>query len=170
MELSTVLEERRSVRHFNDQKLDRGIIEDILNYAILSPSAKNRQPWYFVVVENQELKEKIADMLLYSSEDPVEVTCNVIKDCSALILVFADVIDLVNDVVSVGACIENMILRARDLNVGSLWIGYILKIEEKLQREFSLNKKLIAAVALGYTDHFPSKRPRKSLAEVCEWW
>ena len=37
-------------------------------------------------------------------------------------------------------------------------------------KEFSLEKKLIAAVGLGYTDHFPSKRPRKMIEEVTEWW
>ena len=42
MELSKVIEERRSVRHYNDKKLDRKIIEDILNNAILAPSAHNR--------------------------------------------------------------------------------------------------------------------------------
>lgn len=63
-----------------------------------------------------------------------------------------------------------MILRARDLDVASLWIGYIIKIESELQRKFSLEKRLIAAVALGYTDYFPSKRPRKTLNEVCSWY
>ena len=70
---------------------------------------------------------------------------------------------------AVGAAVENMVLRARDLDVASLWIGYILRIEKELQKEFSTDKRLICAVALGYTDHFPSKRPRKTLEEVSEW-
>ena len=48
MELSKVLEERRSVRHYNSLELSKETIEDILNYAILSPSAHNRQPWHFI--------------------------------------------------------------------------------------------------------------------------
>lgn len=170
MEFSKVIEERRSVRHYNKKKLDKKTVLDILNYAIMAPSAHNKQPWYFVVVENQEKKEEIAKMLLQSSADPVQVTCDVIKDCGVLILVFADIQDTIMDVQSVGAAISNITLRARDLDVASLWIGYILKIEEQLQKKFNLNKKLIAAVALGYTDHFPSKRPRKTLEEVSEWY
>lgn len=170
MELTKVMEERRSVRHYNDKKLDRKTIVDILNYGIMAPSAHNRQPWHFIVVEDQAKKENIANALEHSSDDPVIVTCNVIRECSALVLVFADITEEVMDVQSVGACIENMVLRAKDLDVASLWIGYILRIEKELQKEFSCNKKLIAAVALGYTDHFPSKRPRKTLEEVSEWY
>ena len=48
MELSKVMEERRSVRHYNDKKLDKRIVCDILNYGIMAPSADNRQPWHFV--------------------------------------------------------------------------------------------------------------------------
>ncbi len=170
MELSKVMEERRSVRHFNDKVLDRSIIEDILGFAILAPSAHNRQPWHFVVVRDSLKKEDIALMLADYGDASIMTTCNVIRDCSALVLVFADITEEVMDVQSVGACIENMVLRARDLDVASLWIGYILKIEKELQREFSTEKKLIAAVVLGYTDHYPSKRPRKTIEEVTEWW
>ena len=170
MELSKVMEERRSVRHFNDKPIDKSVIEDILGYAILAPFAHNRQPWHFVIVRDNSTKEDIALMLAQYGDESVMTTCNVIRDCSALVLVFADITDEVMDIQSVGACIENMVLRARDLDVASLWIGYILKVESELQRKFSLEKRLIAAVALGYTDHFPSKRPRKSLVEVTEWW
>lgn len=169
MELSKVMEERRSVRHYNEEVLDKKTIEDILNYAILAPSAHNRQPWHFVVIQNKNEQAKIAQMLLESSSDPVTVTCDVVRDSSALILVFADIVDMIMDVESVGAAVENMVLRARDLDVASLWIGYILRIEKELQKEFSTDKRLICAVALGYTDHFPSKRPRKTLEEVSEW-
>ncbi len=170
MELSKVIEERRSVRHFNDKPIERRVIEDILGYAILSPSAHNRQPWHFVIVRDSLVKEDIALMLADYGDEAVMVTCNVIRDCQALVLVFADITEEVMDIQSVGACIENMLLRARDLNVASLWIGYILKIESELKRKFSLEKRLIAAVALGYTDHFPKKRPRKTVEEVTEWW
>lgn len=170
MELSKVIEERRSVRHYNDKKLDRKIIEDILNNAILAPSAHNRQPWHFVIVQDQILKKEIGDCLQNKMGDIGKVTCDVIRESQALVLVFADIEDMVMDLVSVGACIENMILRAKDLDVASLWIGYILNIENELQEKFGLFKKLISAVALGYTDHFPSKRPRKTLEEVSEWY
>lgn len=170
MELSKVIEERRSVRHFDDRKLKKEIIQDILNYAILSPSAHNRQPWYFVVIQDKKLKDEIGDCLQNKMGDISIVTSNVIRECSCLVLVFANIEDEIMDVISTGACIENMVLRARDLDVASLWIGYILNIEKEIQEKFNISNKLVSAVALGYTTHFPSKRPRKSLDEVCIWF
>lgn len=170
MELSKVIKGRKSIRHFNEQKLNKKEIEDILEHAILSPSAHNRQPWHYIVIENKTKKEEIADLLLSKTDASTTMTCEVIKKCQALILVFADITEEVMDIQSVGASIENMILRAYDLNIGSLWIGYIVKIEKELQEMFHNNKRLIAAVALGYTDTYPNQRPRKTLEEVTEWY
>lgn len=171
MELGKVIEDRRSIRNYLEKELDNKTIEDILNYGILAPSAKNRQPWHFIVIkENKELKNNIADQLYKKTGETGTLTCEAIKDCSALVLVFAEITDTVLDVQSVGACIENMLLRAHDQNVASLWIGYILEIEEELKKEFSTDKTLIAAVALGYSDKIPKARPRKTLADVTSWY
>lgn len=170
MELSQVIKSRRSIRHFNNKKIDKSLIKDILEHGIKSPSAHNRQPWYFIVVNDQLIKEKMALILEKKTDVTTKLTCDVIKECSTLILVFADIKDDLMDIQSVGACIQNMILRATDLEIGSLWIGYILKIEKELQDLFKCKKKLIAGVALGYTEKYPSERPRKNIEDVCEWF
>ena len=63
METLKSIEERRSIRGYTKEKVSRKIVEDILNCGRLAPSAKNRQPWYFVIVENN-IKDKIADMMV----------------------------------------------------------------------------------------------------------
>lgn len=170
MELKEAINSRRSIRHFNDKKISKEIIEEILQAGILAPSAHNRQPWNFYVIENKEKRKEIADTLLTKTDLSTQLTCEAIKDCSVLILVFANITDELMDVESVGACIENMVLQATDLNVGSLWIGYITKIETELKEMFQTNQKLIAAIALGYTNTNPKPRPRKSLEEVTYWY
>ena len=121
-------------------------------------------------MQNKDLKQKIGDSLYKKMGDVSKTTSNVIKDCQALVLVYADIEDMVMDTVSVGAGIENMILRATDLGVASLWIGFILNIEEELSKNLQIDKKLISAVAFGYTDTIPLKRPRKPLEEVSRWY
>ena len=176
MERSKKIEEKQSIRHFNDQKVDQKTIEDILNYAIAStPIDGDNKPWHFVVVENQELKEKIADMLFRSSKDKnsVEVTCNAIKDCSVLILAFisfAYIDDKLMNLKLGASFLNSMVDRPRDLGLTSLYIRDIREIQKELQREFFLLENLFGAVALGYSDHFPSKKLGKSLDKVTEWW
>jgi nitroreductase len=74
------------------------------------------------------------------------------------------------DMISVGACIENMLLSATSLNLGSLWIGSITNFEEEISSLLNINNlHLISAIALGYKNEEPSPRPRKLLDEVLEW-
>lgn len=170
MELKQAIENRRSIRHYKEVDLKKEQIQDILNYGVLAPSAHNRNPWRFIVIhENKELKKEIADTLRNKSDVSTNLTCEVIDNCSALVLVYAEIEEELFDVQSVGACIENMLLRATDLGIASLWIGYILKIEEELKIKFETDKKLVAAIALGYSDVSPKPRPRKSLEEVTIW-
>ena len=63
METLKSIEERRSIRGYTKEKVSRKIVEDILNCGRLAPSAKNRQPWYFVITKGKT-KDKIADMMI----------------------------------------------------------------------------------------------------------
>ncbi len=170
MELSKVICDRRSIRYFNEKKIEEKYIIDILNHGIKSPSAHNRQPWYFIVLSDKNKQMEVANILEGNTDLSTKITCDAIRNCSHCILVFADITDDLMDIQSVGACIENMTLRATDLNFGSLWIGYIVKVEKQLQQLFNTNKTLVAALALGYKDASPKERPRKSLEEISEWY
>lgn len=63
MELIETVKNRRSIRKFENKDVDNKIIEDLIEYARLAPSAKNRQPWKFVVVKDK-IKNQIADIML----------------------------------------------------------------------------------------------------------
>lgn len=103
METLEAIENRRSIRSYTEKDLPKEIIEDILNCGRLAPSAKNRQPWYFVVTRN-EIKDKIADMMIdyVSNTDEISElkrlghrssvnnTANIIKQAPILILIFKE--------------------------------------------------------------------------------
>ena len=50
---------RRSIRQFTDQPVERTIIQTLLEMAILAPSASNRQPWRFIILDDPVLVQKI---------------------------------------------------------------------------------------------------------------
>ncbi len=54
-----LMDKRRSVRHFSDEKIDRKIIEDLIKTASTAPSGANKQPWNFCVVANADIKKQI---------------------------------------------------------------------------------------------------------------
>ena len=185
MELKEVINNRRSIRSFKKDKISKDLIMDILNCARLAPSAKNRQPWYFVVVDGN-LKDRIADMMIrYTKENDeteemkllkcpssVKETAKIIKEAPILILVFKekDIHWTIGDTLSIGACVENMILGATDLGLGTLWIRDIVYIAEEVAKLVNhSNLELNSAISIGYSNQNPLPRPRKKLENIVEW-
>lgn len=185
MEVLKAIEDRRSIRMFQSDEPSKDMIEDILNCGRLAPSAKNRQPWYFVIVRN-ELKDKIADLMIcytlnhgdmiertkIGCPSSVNPTANVIKQAPILVLIFKEKDDnwIVGDNLSIGACIENICLRATDLGLGSLWIRDTVYVAEKIADLVNhSDMELNCAVALGYANQTPKQRPRKNLDDIVEW-
>ena len=56
------IDNRRSIRKYKPDKIERKIIEEMIYSASLAPSAKNRQPWKFIVYEGEE-KNKFIDVM-----------------------------------------------------------------------------------------------------------
>ncbi len=61
--LYQVMQERRSIRRFTDQPVELALIERLLLAAIWAPSAHNRQPWRFVVIQDNGAKESLAEAM-----------------------------------------------------------------------------------------------------------
>ena len=70
---------------------------------------------------------------------------------------------------SVSAAIENMLLEATDMGIGSLWICDIFFAYEELCAWMDCGDELVAAVAFGYPEESPPPRPRKKLEDVVVW-
>ena len=63
MEISKAFKERRSVNFFNkEKKLDIQLVKEIVDLAVLAPSAFNLQPWRIIVVESESGKEKLKSL------------------------------------------------------------------------------------------------------------
>lgn len=103
----------------------------------------------------------------------VNPTANVIKQAPILILIFKEKNNdwIIEDSLSIGACVENMCLRATELELGTLWIREIEFISEDVAKLLNHeNMELNCAVALGVPNQNPQKRPRKELKDIIEWY
>lgn len=183
MNVSDLIKSRRSIRKYKTTTVTQDQIEDILNHGILAPSAKNKQPWYFVVLEN-DIKDSITNLMTnYVSickkskkntfNSSVKATATIIKEAPVLILIFREKDDnwIVGDNLSIGACVENICLRATDLGLGSLWIRDICYVAEEVSNMLGhSNMELNCAIVLGYPNEFPKPRPRKQLNQILEWY
>ena len=178
---------RRSIRKFKDEPIPDEAIQTILTAAIQAPSAKNRQPWRFVVVKGDKRAEMVQVMregmakMKAGGEDTGsgEWTAKIIEKAPVTVFVFNPhgmapwlahsieqlFVSLVN-VQSVGAAIQNMALAAQGLGIGSLWICDVLYAYDELQGWLEEEGQMVAAMSFGYADESPGPRPRKPVSEV----
>ena len=190
MDTFTAIEARRSIRKFKSEPVPQTLLDKILKAATLAPSGKNSQPWKFYVVRGQKRDEMIGEMKkgierlqkMGIRTGSAKFTLNVMKHAPVTIFVFnpfskhpllkRDTLESYSDIVdiqSVGAAVQNMLLAAHDLGLGSLWICDVFFAYEEFCTWLGETGELIAAVSLGYPDQSPEERPRKSVHEVTQY-
>jgi nitroreductase len=172
MELKDVISKRRSIRIFKDDIVDEEVLFEGLKYGVLAPSAHNRQPWKFKIVSTDQ-KNEIADALDNKTKDiPGHTgphTANIIRNVPHLIMVFIDNDIKENrdmDVISIGACIQNIILSYTDLGLGTLWIGNTNHIVEEIKEILGVPYETVSCIGVGVADQEPKPRPRKDFKDV----
>ena len=162
---------RRSVRQFEKgKKISREDFEDLLKIAMYAPSGCNRQPWEFVVVEDDETKDKIMQIHSHAS---------FLKDASAAIVVCGDTNQQLDEnfwVVDTSAAVENLLLAIHGKGLGACWCA-IYPYEERMKEFQKLlglpdNVKPNALVVVGYplqTPPQPKDRFRQEKIHYGKW-
>ncbi len=151
------IKERRSRRKFNNIKINDEQIKVILDSGIWAPSGLNNQPWRFAVINDPIIKSTLAKLTKYS---------RVIDQSDKCICVFYHIPSGYNrdkDLMSIGACVENMLIAAEAIGLGAVWLGEILNNSEKVNEliDVPLENELCAVIALGYSNEVPEST-RKS--------
>lgn len=184
---------RRSVRKFKEDAIPKEILEEVLDAARWAPSAHNSQPWKFIIVENP-LKDKIADTLRNMADRmPDRVTkaemwraSKMVKQAPVLITVWSKRImssklesssdeahfhiTRTYEVQSVAAAIQNILLAAKELGLGAVWIGVVLFVEDKIKELCRAQDELMAIIPIGYPASEPQQPPkRKQLTEIVSY-
>ncbi len=182
MELKEVIDKRKSIRKYIKKDVSKEALEYLIKNAILAPSAKNRQPWKFVIVKGK-IKNKIADMMIKKEKEllltmdrknsSVMNTAKIIKEAPILILVLKEYDKnwMISDCLSIGAAIEHICLSATDLGLGSLWVADTVYVQKDIAKLIGHeNMQVISAISIGYSNQEPNRRPRKELKEILEWF
>ena len=106
---------RRSVREFTSEAISDSDIKKIIEAGICAPSAMNQQPWEFIVINQQEVLNKLSEKLspLYAKSKVSIILCMRKNNLKSPTRTPQDM----------SACMQNMMLEATKLNIGSCWIG-----------------------------------------------
>lgn len=153
-ELLRIIYNRRSVRRYERRPVPDDVLRSVLEAGRQAPSARNLQPYCFIVVRDPELKKKLifSEWNKFIEEAPI-----VIVGCGDSRAKWA--------VVDVAIALQNMVIAAEALGLGTCWIGHFIEDEMKRILRIPDYMRVVAMITLGYPAERPGPRPKKSLEE-----
>ena len=194
-DLHTFLRTRRSVRRFKSDRVPDSVIQTILATATYAPSAHNRQPWRFVIVEDSSARKRLAEAMAVDFQrdlesdnvPPEKIQAQVtrskerITSAPVAILLCLDMSEMDSypdkrrtkaefrmTVQSVAAAGMQLLLAAHAEGLGGVWACWPLFAQETIQKTLSLPESWEpqGMVFLGFPMNVPEARERKSLQDI----
>lgn len=170
---------RRSIRRYLDEPVPRELIEKILDAACWAPSAHNRQPWRFAVIERAETKHALASAMgeklradlerdgvaqdiiekdtarsyqRITSAPVVIIACMTTRDMDVYHDTRRKKAEFVMTIQSVAMALQNLLLAAHALGLGACWMCAPLFVADTVREVLKLDEdwEPQALITLGY--------------------
>lgn len=158
---------RRSIRKYKPNPIEKEKLISILEAARLAPSAKNMQPWHFIIVTNPEVKEKLR--LAYNKEWFIKAPI-IIVACADPTKAWVRADGEEYWKVDVAIALQNLILKATEEGLGTCWIAAFNEKAVKEALNIPTHIRVVAMTPLGYPDEEKGfVTDRKSLEEIVHY-
>ncbi len=161
MDALEAIKQRRSVRGFRPDPVERKLIEQLVDCGRLAPTAVAIEPWEFVFVTEEEMRKRIADTTDYGK---------FIAEAPACIAVFCK--DTKYYLEDGCAATENILLAAAALGLGACWVaGDKKRYADEVRRLLGVPEgyRLVSLLPVGYPADSPAAKQKRPLDEVLHW-
>lgn len=174
MELDKAIYSRKTIRKFKDKNVPKKYLYEMIKSAMLAPSAKNRQPWRFYILDDTQKNDITKMMYDWANENKdshtsIKGSANQMKTANKVIIVYTpnyhNKSKKINykkpDYLSLGAAIENMNLKCFDLGLGCTWLCDTLYIENQINNYLNITDlEQVSTLIIGYPEEIPERRER----------
>ncbi|HEY73709.1 MAG: hypothetical protein B6I35_09905 [Anaerolineaceae bacterium 4572_32.2] len=165
--LLALLKGRRSIRRYRPDPVPDEMIEQLLEAGRWAPSASNRQPWVFVVVQDDAVRQQVAQHAAYYF-----IRWAHVEEAPLLIVLCGNGRNRIYRQFlheDVGLAGSQIMLQAKALGLGTCWLGgldreaiaSVLKLPEHVE--------VIGLLTVGFPAEEPDPTPRKPLAEIVHY-
>lgn len=162
-----LVEKRRSIRKYTEEKLKKEEIELLVNAGLKAPTAKNLDTVELIVVENKETLVQLSEFR--------ETSATHLKNASCAIAVISNT-EVSKDHNRQDACIAAsfILLQAEDLDIGACWVNVYNKFDkygkpadERIREILDIPEKynVECVIALGYKNEIPKVKKEKNFKE-----
>lgn len=158
---------RTSIRAYQDRPVGADTVELLLRAAMSAPSARNRQPWVFIVVDDKDLLQQLADSLPYAQSAAAApmavVVCGVLTESQGATNAGWWVQDA-------AAASENLLLAAHAVGLGAVWTG-VYSYEDRVRavrNVLGLPRHVVPlnVIPIGYPAENPAPKQKWDPAKV----
>jgi nitroreductase len=179
MEVSETIRGRRSIRRFKNQSVPKEVLQKILDLALWAPSGMNRQEWYFLAVQGEKKNELLKifgsafEIFRPNLEKVFADKPKIVEGMKQFFQTYggAPVLILAYagkgpsgqwDTHSTACALQNLLLAAHAEGLGAVWTDGIVAKETEINALMKIeNRKLVAAIPIGYPDEVPRTPPRR---------
>ncbi len=169
-----LIHKRRSIRKYQDRPVERETILRCIEAARLGPSAENVQPWRFIILDEPQLRLRVAKKAFSG----IYLTTRWAARAPVLIVILAKLDIIANRIgahlqncqfylLDIGAAVQQMALQAQELDLGTCWLGWFNG--KKVRRELKIPDKyhVVAMMSMGHIERQPRhEKPRRSMEEI----
>ena len=190
-----VIHRRHSVRQFLEKPVDDSLIKAILDAANKAPSAHNQQSWRFIVVRGEK-KHQLAQLIVDKAPGFPKPSSSILRMAARSISNAPVVIAVMNtgtlinhgtelfkiekdkakdffrtmEIQSSSAAVENLLIAATSLGLGSVWLGILFLIKDDVLSFFGEAKgEFMAVIPVGYPAKEQEGPKKKSLEYVVRY-
>ncbi len=168
---------RQSDRAFDPNRpVEKEKIERILEAARMAPSACNSQPWHFIVVDNPELKNEVADAVSAKLLGMNHFT----KQAQIHIVVVEEKVNLSSSLggwikdkyfahLDIGIVAAHICLAAEDEGLGSCMLGWFNEKKVKKLLNIPDSKRVLLDIVIGYSNQEKKEKRRKTMEEIVSY-
>ncbi len=161
MDAEKLLLTRRSIRHFKKDEVSEDVLWKIFEICRFSPTSKNCESYYFVVIKNKEILEFLGD-IRGSNSSPIKrapMAVAICVDNSKTKRVYED------------GCIAayHFILASWIFGLGTCWIAAMDRDEVKKKLGIPREHYVATITPLGYPENVPEPRPRRPKEEMVKF-
>lgn len=176
MTFNELINQRQSVRKYQEKRVEHEKIEKIIEAVHVAPSACNSQPWKLIIVDDPELKNEVARATFsktisfnkFAIQAPV-VAVLVIEKAKLIAQIGGSIKNMEYPNIDIGIAAEHFCLQATELGLGTCMLGWF--DEKKIQQLLHIPKKrkIGLVITLGYPpeDYKQRLKIRKPLEQIC---
>lgn len=147
---------RRSIRAYKPEQVDKSKIDSILLYAINAPSANNRQPWEVRIIQNVDLLNKIKTLnekIFHNSPTVIIIARDTKNNFSSF---------------DCGILTQNILLSSKAMGLGTCALGSLARLinspegkDIKDSLKLPEDYEVVLGISLGYPNESPEAKPRE---------